>query len=166
MGCSCRVPVESYPENAEWGPLFWKVLHGLAERCGKQKDINIQADEIRLWIHLLTQLRLTLPCDICRNHYSEWLVDRPVDVLKTMKYSEIGLWIRKYLWTLHNTINEGNEKPTFDFDSLSVTYGHIDITTTWKALEPVMKKAIRLSGISLFPWTKWLSYVRLLQSLY
>jgi hypothetical protein len=46
--CSCKIPIETYPENAEWGPLFWKILHGLAEKSGKQTNINIQnLNEIR-----------------------------------------------------------------------------------------------------------------------
>ena len=166
MGCSCRVPAESYPENAEWGPLFWTILHGLAERSGKQTNMNFQTDEIRLWIIILTQIAHILPCDICRNHYSEWLSDHPVDILKTMKYSETGLWIRNFLWTLHNTINEGNGKPIFEFNNLSTTYGSVNITNTWKALTPVMKKAISLNGLKLFTWNKWLSSVRMMEGIY
>ena len=166
MVCSCKIPIESYPENAEWGPLFWKILHGLAEKCGKQVNINIQSDERRAWIHLLKQTQYTLPCDICRNHYTEWLQENPVDGLLKIQYTDINQWVRNWLLILHNTINEGNNRPTFKFDDLTLTYSGINITSTWNALQPVMKKAISLNGISLLPWIKWLSYVRVLQSIY
>jgi len=165
MGCACKVPIEDYPENAEWGPLFWKILHGLAQLAGKQTNDNLQNDERRNWIHLLTQLQFTLPCDICRNHYSIWITDHPIDGLNTMPYSGLGLWIQTNLWELHNVINQGNNRPTFLFADL-ITYNGVNITDTWKALTPIMKKAIRLNGISLLPWNKWLSYVRMLQGIY
>lgn len=47
MPCACRTPVINYPDNVDWGPLFWKLLHGLAEYAGKQNDSVLRADEIR-----------------------------------------------------------------------------------------------------------------------
>jgi len=166
MPCACKAPIETYPENAEWGPLFWKLLHGFAERAGKQMNKNLQKDEMRLWINILDGLKGVLPCDICRAHYSEWLVAHPVEELLEMDYSGTNLWIRNYLWSLHNTINEGNNKPIIGFDKLSDLYKGVDLIITWKALEPVMKKVIILNGVHLFQWKKWLGYVRMLQGLY
>jgi hypothetical protein len=166
MVCGCKVPVEQYPENAEWGPLFWKLLHGLAQHSGTQTDSNLQSDEIRNWIHIFTGLQNCIPCDICRAHYGVWLKNHPVNVLSTMPYTEIGQWIRHWFWNLHNEINEGNDKPVFEESQLEDTYKHIEITPSWRALEPVMKLAINLNGISLLPWKKWLSYLRTVQGLY
>jgi len=166
MSCACKVPVEQYPENAEWGPLFWKLLHGLAERAGIQKDTILQTDERRTWIQILSKLQYCIPCDICRAHYSEWLKEHPTELLETMPYPELGHWIRHWLWFLHNTINEGNDRPLFEESALSVTYKGVDITATWRALEPVMRLAIILNGISLLPWKKWLATIRTLQGIY
>lgn len=166
MPCACKAPIETYPENAEWGPLFWKLLHGLAELSGRQTDAVLQGDELRTWIQVLTQLKHCLPCDICRSHYSQWLADHPVDGLLKMPYKETGHWIRTYLFTLHNTINEGNDKAIFQFSDLTETYKGVNLTSAWRALEPVMKKAIVLNGISLLPWKKWLAFVRTLQGIY
>ena len=166
MPCACKAPIETYPENAEWGPLFWKLLHGIAELSGKQMNINLQKDEMRLWIHVLESLKSVLPCDICRSHYSEWLVAHSVEGLLTMDYKLTNVWIRNYLWSLHNTINEGNDKGVIAFEDLVSLYKNIDIKEAWKALEPVMKKAIILNGVSLLQWKKWLGYIRMLQGLY
>jgi hypothetical protein len=165
MPCACSAPAENYPENAEWGPLFWKLLHALAELSGKQKNNNLQKDEVRLWIHILDGLKNVLPCDICSSHYSEWLINHPLSVLETIEYTLVNQWIRNYLWSLHNTINEGNFKPIFGFDQL-IVYKGVDIKETWKALEPIMKKAITLNGISLLHWKKWLGHIRMLQGMY
>ena len=166
MPCACKVPLETYPENAEWGPLFWKVLHGLASMAGRQTDAVLKGDEIRIWIQILTHVRNCLPCDICRDHYGRWLAAHPVDVLTGMPYIQTAEWIQRYLFDLHNEINEGNDKPIFAFSDLAATYKGVNITSYWRALEPVMKKAITLNGISLLPWKKWLGYVRMLQGIY
>lgn len=165
MVCGCRVPAEQYPENAEWGPLFWTLLHGLAEYAGKQPPL-LQMDELRLWQNLLKSLQPTIPCDICRGHYAERLATSDVDKLLSISYPTFRDWIRQHLWKLHNEINEGNDRPIFPFEELSVKYKSIDITKMWRQLEPVMKKAISLNGITLIPWRKFLGYVRGLQGLY
>jgi len=166
MPCGCKVPIETYPESADWGPLFWKLLHGLAEYAGKQTDINLQKDEVRNWIHLLKYLQGCIPCDICTAHYGRWLAENPIVVLETMQYTQTGPWIQNWIWRLHNEINEGNDKPLFEESALSDTYKNISITSTWRALEPVMRRAMSLNGISLLSWKKWLSYVRMLQGIY
>ena len=165
MPCSCQVPIDSYPENAEWGPLFWTLLHSLADRAGKQTVSMLQTDETRVWGKLLPSIGATLPCDICRNHYKEWLTENPFTIVSSIPYSSFGDWIRKLLWSLHNRINEGNKKPQFPFDSLS-NYKNTDITKSWRALEPVIRKAINLNGLSLFPWKNFLGHVRGLQGIY
>ncbi len=166
MPCACRAPLEQYPENAEWGPLFWRLLHGMAEFAGKQTDILLQGDERREWVKVFNLLKFTLPCDICRNHYTEYLTAHPAEVILDMPYKDLGLWIRTYWWTLHNHINEGNSKPVFPWDSVSTTYKGTDVRKTWKELEPVMKKVIILSGIPLLRWKGWLQQIRILQGLY
>ena len=46
MPCACQIPVPQYPDTADWGPILWRILHGLAERAGKA---SLPADEIREW---------------------------------------------------------------------------------------------------------------------
>jgi hypothetical protein len=172
MPCSCKIPVEKYPETADWGPLFWKLLHGLAEhagslRSGVSSTIEVlQADEVRTWILVLTLLQQTLPCDVCHKHYGEWLAGHNPSILKDMSYKDIGPWIRTYLWSLHNEVNEGNDKPLFAFEDLNATYKSVEITKVWKQLEPVVLRAIKLNGLTLFPWKKWLGHIRMLQGIY
>lgn len=166
MPCACRASIEQYPENAEWGPLFWRLLHGMADFSGKQKDTLLQGDERREWVKVFNLLKFTLPCDICRNHYTEYLSTNPAEPILTMPYFEVGVWIQTYWWKLHNYINEGNSKSTFPWNSLTSAYKNVDVKKTWKELEPVMKKVIILSGISLLRWKTWLQQIRTLQGLY
>jgi hypothetical protein len=166
MPCSCRMPLDKYPETADWGPLFWKLLHGLAELAGKQTDAVLRVDEVRLWIQVIEKIQSTLPCDVCRDHYGRWIAAKPPSVLTTLPYSEVGRWIQEYWFFLHNEINEGNEKPVITFSELGPLYKGTNVTASWRALEPVMKRAIQLNGISLLPWKNWLGSVRKLQGIY
>jgi hypothetical protein len=166
MPCACKLPAEKYPETAEWGPLFWNLLHGLAELAGNQKDLNLQSDETRLWISIITSIKNTIPCDVCQEHYGRWLADHAPSALNSMPYALKAPWIRHYWWALHNEINGGNEKPVMGFEELSDRYKGINVTDAWKRLEPVIKRAITLNGITLMPWKKWLGFVRMLQGIY
>ena len=165
MPCACKKPIENYPENDDWGPLIWTVLHGLAEIFGRQTSPVLQDDEKRLWIALLKGITYMLPCDKCRDHYAIWISTHNVDVILTMPYSEVGEWLRHWVFNLHNEVNVRTSKPLFSYEGL-VKYKGIKITTLWRRLEPVMKLAIQLNGISLLPWKKWLAMVRSLQGIY
>jgi hypothetical protein len=166
MPCGCKIPAEKYPETADWGPLFWNLLHSLAELTGKQKDNLLQDDETRIWVQLLLSMKATIPCDICQEHYGRWLSQYPPKMLYEMPYDYRGEWVRQFLCSLHNVINEENEKPIFPIEKLRETYKGVDITGSWKQLEPVIKRAINLNGITLIPWKKWLGFVRMLQGIY
>ncbi len=166
MPCNCKIPVEAYPETAEWAPLFWSILHGLAEHAGTLSNPLFQDDERRTWIRCMKELGSTLPCDICRTHYSEWVLNHDPKQLMDLPYPEVGPWIRDYFFTLHNEINEGNEKPMFEASDLHTRYADIKITPLWKGLEPVLTVIMRHYKLSFVNWKTWKGYVRTLQGLY
>ncbi len=166
MPCNCRVPLEKFPETAEWGPLFWKLLHALAERAGSKTDPLVQGDERRTWIRCIKELGPVIPCDVCQTHYSSWLSSHPVDDLLTMSYNQVGPFVRNYFWSLHNVINEENERPVFAAENLSTMYGSLQVRPLWKALEPVLLLAMRHNKVSYLAWLTWLGHVRTLQGMY
>jgi hypothetical protein len=145
---------------------MWSIFHTLAERSGTIKQTILQDDERRFWIQLLRATKDTLPCDHCREHYSAWLVSRPPEVLKTLPYAEVHGWIREWFFALHNQVNTRNGKSVFLIKDLEDTYKNVNITEMWRRLEPVIRVAIQLSGITLAPWQKWLRMVRSLQGFY
>jgi hypothetical protein len=172
MPCGCRVPAEKYPETADWGPLFWRLLHGLAEFAGSlnsgvSNTIEVlQADERREWFLVLTVLQEVLPCEVCKEHYGRWIAKHKPILVKELPYAHLNTWVRTFLWRLHNEINTENDKNTFSYASLTDTYKGTEITKAWKQLEPVILRAIKLNGLTLFPWKKWLGHVRMLQGIY
>jgi len=86
-------------ETLVWGPLLWGVLHNLAALV----------TDISKWTPLLELLSTTIPCDICRTHYTQYYNAHPVTV-------DISLW----LFSLHNDVNHRIGKPLFPIESLPV----------------------------------------------
>lgn len=71
--------------KAVWGPAFWLLLHGWAERG--------IGDETA-WLRLLRWLPEVLPCRVCQEHAR--LVRRPSSA------AEVRLW----LYNFHQSVNE------------------------------------------------------------
>jgi len=162
MSCPCLIPVPTYPETAEWGPLVWTILHGLAERSAQA---SIPADEVREWPKFLKLTGEMLPCEKCRAHYADYMAQSPLTQISTIPYTQLNTFLKTWLWTLHNDINVTNGKLVFLYADLAVTYGAVNIQDTLWRLEPVMKKAIQLSGVSLMKWTKWVHSCKMLKAI-
>ena len=162
MSCPCLIPVPTYPDTAEWGPLVWTVLHGLAEKSG---SAPIPDDEVREWAKFLKLTGEMLPCDKCRSHYATYLANNPITRVSAIPYDQLHTFITTWIWTLHNEINADNGKPQFPYTDLPLTYGSVNLQDTFWRLEPVIKKAIQLNGVSLMKWTKWLHSSKMLKAI-
>lgn len=166
MPCACKLDMEEYPDTAGWGPIFWAILHGLAEHAGVQTNLMMQMDELRSWFYILETVAKALPCEDCRSHYADWLKRNPVSPLKKMKYEDLRLWVRIWLLTLHNDVNQRLGKQLFAFQDLESTYKSVCIPTELARLEPIMKRAIRLNGVTLYGWKKWLLEIKKIIAIY
>jgi hypothetical protein len=128
---------------------LWDILHGLAEKSGSNTNPLLQADEIRCWINLLNSVGNTLPCDICSKHYKEYILANPITI---SSYSEIKTYTKTWLWTLHNEINGGNEKPLLPYSDLVTKYSGIPIKTRIQQLAAPIQRAMMLNGVRLLNW--------------
>lgn len=164
MPCSCRPQEILYPDNVEWGPLFWIILHGLAQRAGTVATPYLQGDDIRGWAAFLKATAKALPCPQCREHYSAWMTIHTIQVPSV--YPEMGPWVRNWLWQLHEHVNRRLGKTSLPFESLAEKYRGANIGTAVAQLEKLEKKAIQLSGVSLLAWNEWLKQLKILRSLY
>lgn len=166
MPCSCQIPGPAYPENKEWGPFVWKILHGLAERVGQVVFDLYKNDERRAWISFIAATGTMLPCEECRGHFKAWLADHPTTSINTLPYSELKPFIRNWFWSLHENVNQRLEKPSFPFDQLTDTYGRININYEFKVFELIEKRAIQQGGVQLQSWLGWVKQFRTLTSVY
>ena len=159
MPCSCQLPPEIYPDASEWGPLFWRLLHGIAERVGTSPFPIYQPDERRALAALFKSLTKTIPCPSCKDHYESYLREHPVEQdLKDIDYSSLQEYVRHWFWELHNWVNESYGKPTFPLEELRPLYKGVNLRETLKLLESPMQRAIRIRSGQLLGYkefNKW-----------
>jgi hypothetical protein len=99
-------------------------------------------------------------------HAEEWINSRPITAIKTVPYSDLNEWLVDWVYDFHENVNARVGKPSFDKALLGPTYNSVSIAGAMRVLKPFIETAILLSGITLFPWNKWVGYVKLLTSYY
>lgn len=158
--------MELYPEAAEWGPLLWTILHGLAEKAGKPISPIYSEDERRAWLQFFKLTGDIIPCHICKEHFQIYLREHPVDQLRNLPLTALNDWVRTWFWEVHNWVNMTLQKPTFSKDQLSATYGSVNIRTYIKRLEAPLKRAIMLSGNQFIKFTEWKGKLLMMLSIF
>ena len=159
MPCACKKPQENYPENKEWGPLLWTVLHGLAEYAGKSPEF-FKYEEVTAWLTILKQLQFIIPCTDCRQHYTAYYKANPLT--KDNIIQNIRIW----LFNLHNDVNKRKEVDIFLLENLSESYPPCIIKPHIIALKIKMELVIQLNGVRLNDWVQWYTKVMHLKSYY
>jgi hypothetical protein len=166
MPCACQIPGPAYPENKEWGPFVWSILHALAEKSGKVVFQLYEADERRAWVQILQLTGAMLPCSDCREHYKSWLSGHTVTSIQSIPYSELKVWVRTWIWELHQNVNSRLGKTGVDINSLPSLYGSVNISMDFKLFEMIEKRAIQQQGVHLNAWLAWVKQYRTLMSVY
>lgn len=167
MPCPCKLPPEIYPDTAEWGPLLWTLLHGLAERAGKLVSPMFVHDERMGWIQFMQSVQFIIPCPACREHFTEYIKLHPVaQDLKRLPQTQLPEYVRTWFWEVHEWVNESLKKPSFPKDQLTSTYGRVDLRKILLQFEAPMMRAIRLSGGQLVKYNDFKRYYLRLLSIY
>jgi hypothetical protein len=164
MGCKCKNQPVNVPENTEWGPVFWTLLHGLAERAGSAPMPGLQGDEKRAWKIMLTTLHKALACETCRTHLNAYVLANPINIPDN--YSEFGTYVRRYLFNVHENVNRRLKKPAFNIVDLSILYKGINLKKTFDVLDIIIKRSIQATAVPILSWTNWSSQVRTLLGMY
>jgi hypothetical protein len=93
-----------------WGPMAWRMLHGLAHRFDTMEGTVLSADVMEAVVLLLLRLSWVLPCVHCRNSYTEYLIDNREAIDELLLRREM----RTLVWHLHNLVNLKLDKPQFE----------------------------------------------------
>ncbi len=163
MPCSCIVDKPEYPQNEEWGPLLWLLLHTLAERAGKQDSLITKGDEQRAWPLFMKELPPVIPCPYCRDHLQDYIKKNPF--VLPQDYYDWKTYIPLYFYTLHESVNTRLGKPSFPFTELSKSYKDAGrIKNALDRLEGIQQRAIKMGGVSLLSWKAWLKQLNMLRA--
>jgi len=124
----------SVPKISEWGPKYWKFLHGIIEKIGSRTLKKLQEDdEARYAFQLLNAVVFSLPCIQCRKHYKEWLTQYPLRRFFHLRGVTLRLELRRWLWELHSNINrEKNTVIQPALEDIENLYKDIDILLALK----------------------------------
>lgn len=128
------------PQNHIWGPHLWIILHSSAERIGLPNLLRLPHEESRIWTALLASLRHSLPCPLCKKHYTNYYSLNPINVNSTM---------RSWLYNLHSQTNLQTSKPNITIEQLSEFYNKpFNFTLHFNIVVEQMKKAVRIGWCS------------------
>lgn len=167
MPCACQLPPEIYPDAAEWGPILWSILHGIAERVGSAVTALYQNDERRALIRMMKSLEKVIPCPSCKEHYEVYLKQHPVDkTIMTIAYNDLNRYVKTWFWELHNWVNESLSRPLFRYEDLTPTYKDTKLRAQLKALDVPIQRAIRLKSGQLLGYKEFLQQSVILFSIY
>lgn len=127
------------PQNHIWGPQLWMILHYSAERIGTKSLNRLPQEETRLWTNLLGGLRYSLPCPLCKKHYTDYLLSTPIIAINKT-------FIREWLYNLHNQVNSRTDKPnTIPIEQIPEIYsGIFCFTEYYNIVVDQMNRALRL----------------------
>ena len=163
MPCSCIVDKPEYPQNEEWGPLLWLLLHTFAEKAGKQESLITRGDEIRAWPSFFKELPSVVPCPYCKEHLQDYIKTNPFQL--PIEYYQWRVYIPHYFYMLHESVNARLGKPSFPESDLSTMYGSSGrIKATLERLEIIQQRAIKMGGVSLLAWKAWLKQLNMLRA--
>lgn len=85
-----------------WGPSMWAWLHHTAAYYPTKPSAQQQKEVKRV----LFNLGSLIPCEQCREHYTQYLHTNPVDTLNRESFSR---WVDG----LHNAVNKKRGVPTW-----------------------------------------------------
>jgi hypothetical protein len=131
------------PQNHIWGPHLWTILHSTAEKIGSSPIRRLPQEEQRIWLGLLSSLRYSLPCPQCKKHYSDYYARNPIKEINR----EL---IRKWLYNLHNQVNNRNEKAvSITIEQIPEIYSApINFSVHLKIVSEQMGRALRHDWMS------------------
>lgn len=99
-----------------WGPIYWTYLHMLTK---KYPESPCQKDQIDYY-NTITSFIETIPCSTCNEHTHKIVKDED---LKKALLNKIDF--EKYIWDLHNQVNEKLNKKPLEFDVFDKIYNKI-----------------------------------------
>jgi hypothetical protein len=105
--CIIKMNNEKNRKNVDpliWGKHWWKVLESLYHSYPQESNIELWNDDDKSFLTslktFLLLLKDLLPCEMCRIHYNEYIIQNPIEKIILSKET---YW--EWLYTLKNKIH-------------------------------------------------------------
>ena len=96
-----------------WGPFFWHTIHIVALGYSK----NPTYTDKKCAKEFYESLAFLLPCSICREHYKEYLQEKPISTFLDSRTDLI-----KWTIQIHNKVNKMLGKPEWTLEEVLSYY--------------------------------------------
>jgi hypothetical protein len=128
-----------------WGPAFWSLLHGWAERIG-----DAQATE---WSRFIRWLSDVIPCPVCQEHTR--LQRRPD--FGRMRGADLKEAARSFLYNFHKEVQLRLAPGTRPFNEadLTHTYASRDLTADAQTVLEAIRYGISINVVQVEAARAW-----------
>ena len=99
-----------------WGPKLWFISHAVAFNYPDNPTEEDKANH-KTWFDLYKTM---IMCEVCKEHYIEHTSKNPIDGFLDSKNDLI-----KWVWILHNAVNESIGKNAWSYDQMYEHYSKI-----------------------------------------
>ena len=97
-----------YKSSSIWGPYLWHIMHHIAHYNNN--------NNIKEQIEFFNRILYVIPCEKCKDHYYEFLVNNPIE---DKKYS-----IKKWLYLAHDNVNKLQKREGIDYTECEKLYNN------------------------------------------
>lgn len=143
----------------QWGPIFWKYLHIIAEKVGQSGSKLMDTDQANYTTTLITMLPSIIPCPDCQNHSEAYLAANPFPSLKDAYGAALRATIRQWLFNFHNHVRIMKEQiPLGTVEECTALYAAAFVSRAeYTILTECIAAATRQNWVRLPQWKKWYS---------
>lgn len=107
-----------------WGPCAWIFLHSISYSYPENPTENHKKE----YLDFLNSLTHVIPCENCRQHFSEYIIENPPKLNSRDEFSE-------WLIDLHNNVNMDNKKNILTYEDVHKKY--MELYEDEKKLNPL-----------------------------
>ena len=128
-----------------WGPGAWTLLHSVTFNY-PEKPTQQDKNEFSDFFYALANV---LPCSVCQDHFKKHLNNLPIKF-----YLESKETLTKWLFEIHNLVNQDTKKKTIKYKQFKQIYKNIyskskESITYYKQKNKIQKIIIYLLIISI-----------------
>ena len=115
-----------------WGPILWNILHSFSIN----NNLKITNEMKKKYYIFYTSVAYIIPCLVCSDDYSNIIYNMyPIEENKINR-----IYIKKWLYTVHNIINKKLNKPKYSYKNLKKDHTEIKNKESFALISAIYKK--------------------------